>query len=224
MQSIFRWARSLCGAACPEVRNRHDVFAPPRHDLLLFGGTGRWPVVRGSLPRTDAVCARRRWSHLVCALRKIAFGATAECYRLAACAPQRFRARRRAMRISAFPPSQRSEVHRRRGSTKRATGGRGCFRMERSRGAAVSKPPATKRALRNAPFLDLGHANLPVMGVRESMSVECIIRRVLLPSSIAPAFNAGKSIPNRCESRWGRNNRSSTKRVVSSVPVGTQPL
>jgi hypothetical protein len=52
-----------------------------------LGSTGRSPVVRGRLPRTDAVFARPGGRIFFCALLKIAFGAAAECYRLAASIP-----------------------------------------------------------------------------------------------------------------------------------------
>ena len=64
--------------------------------LLLFpGSTGRWPVVRGSLPRTDSGPCRPGITNWFCALRKSAFGAAAECYRLAACAPRKLHCYRR---------------------------------------------------------------------------------------------------------------------------------
>ena len=47
--------------------------------ILTLGSTGRWPVVRGSLPRTA-------WNAL--AIFAHAFGTAAECHTLAVCAPQ----------------------------------------------------------------------------------------------------------------------------------------
>ena len=47
--------------------------------IVVLESTGRWPVVRGSLPRTA-------WDAL--AMFAHAFGTAAECHRLAAFAPQ----------------------------------------------------------------------------------------------------------------------------------------
>ncbi|MEY2527871.1 MAG: murein DD-endopeptidase [Verrucomicrobiota bacterium] len=53
------------------------------------GSTGRWPVVRGSLPRTIGVHAADEARIRGCVSRKNAFGEAAKCYGPTACAPQK---------------------------------------------------------------------------------------------------------------------------------------